>query len=393
MPLTDTAVRLAKPGAKPVRKADEKGLCLLIQPSGAKWWRFRYRFNGKPKNLSLGVYPDISLAQARVARDEYRKLVAQGIDPSDERKAVKEATADTFDFIAREWFAEMSTTWVPAHATRNMQRIERHILPYIGEKPIRTITAPTVLGLLTRIKETGNVETAHRIKQIVGMIMRFAVATGRADADPTASLKGAIAPAKVKHRPALLDKAAIGATLRQFDAYRGFPAVCAGMRLGPYLFCRPGELRHMRWDDIDLDAAEWRLTLSKTQTAQIVPLSRQSLDIILELHPLTGKGTYVMPSQRSPKGDRPMSDAAITAAYRAMGIPQDVLVAHGWRATARTLLVEELKYPADIVEHQLGHRVRDPLGRAYNRTTFIDERKAMMQDWANFLDNLKEKEA
>lgn len=389
MPLSDTAIRTAKPSSKTIRKSDGGGLVLLINPNGSRWWRFRYRINGKAKMLSLGTYPETSLSDARQKRDELRKLVAAGIDPSDQRKATKEATADTFKAVCLEWFAKISTSWVPAHATRNMQRLERHVFPYLADKPVSNITPVIVLELLNRIETTGNVETAHRVKQIIGMTMRYAVATGRADHDPTASLKGALAPTRVKHHPALLDPAAIGAVLRQFDGYGGYPPVRAGIRLGPMLFCRPGELRQMKWADLDLKAKEWRFTLSKTRQAHIVPLSKQVVEIITGMIPLTGHGCYVMPSQRSPAGDRPMSDAAVTAAYRALGIEQDVLVAHGWRATARTLLVEQLKYPVDIVEQQLGHQVKDALGRAYNRTQFLDERKEMMQSWADYLDSLK----
>ena len=390
MALTDTAVRLAKPGPKPIKKADDKGLFILIQPSGAKWWRFRYRFGGKEKLLSLGTYPEVTLSQARVKRDQYRALLAQGIDPSDQRKATKDAAADTFAAIALEWHAKHSPTWAPAHAKRVMERLSNHVMPFIGNKPITEITAPMILALLQRMEAAGKLESAHKTKQSIGQVFRYAIATSRAGSDPTPSLKGALPPAVPDHFPALLDPAAIGAALRQFDGYGGYPAVRAGLRLGPLLFCRPGELRTMRWADLDLDACEWRFILSKTKAPQIVPLSRQAMTVIMDLHPLTGRGIYVMPSQRAPKGDRPMSDAAITAAYRSMGIEQAVLVAHGWRATARTLLVEKLKFPADIVEQQLGHVVRDPLGRAYNRTQYLDERKAMMQTWADYLDDLRE---
>lgn len=389
MPLTDTAIRQAKPAEMPYKKTDEKGLFILIQPTGAKWWRLKYRFGGKEKLLSLGTYPQVTLSQARAIRDQYRVMLAQGIDPGEQRKATKKAKADTFEAITTEWYGRHAPTWAPAHAKRVKERLDNHVLPYLGDKPISAITAPMVLEVLRRMESAGKLETAHKTKQSIGQVFRYAIATGRAETDPTPSLKGALPPTRPDHFPALLDPIAIGAVLRQFDGYGGYPSVRCGLRLGPMLFCRPGELRQMKWADLDLPAGEWRFTLSKTRQAHIVPLSKQAIAIINEMAPLTGHGIFVMPSQRSPTGERPMSDAAITAAYRALGIEQDVLVAHGWRATARTLLVEQLKFPVDQVEQQLGHQVKDALGRAYNRTTFLEERKAMMQAWSDYLDTLK----
>ena len=337
MPLTDTAIRQAKPTEKPYKKADEKGLFVLFQPTGAKWWRLKYRFGGKEKLLSLGTYPQVTLSQARAIRDKYRALLAQGIDPGEQRKAIKEARADSFEAISLEWYARHAPTCAPAHAKRVKERLDNHVLPYLGDKPI---SAPMILEVLRRIESVGKLETAHKTKQSIGQVFRYAIATGRAETDPTPGLKGALPPTRPDHFPALLDPIAIGAVLRQFEGYGGYPSVRAGLRLGPYLFCRPGELRTMRWADLALEAGEWRFTLSKTRQAHIVPLPRQAIAIITAMIPLTGHGIFVMPSQRSPAGDRPMSDAAITAAYRALGIEQDVLVAHGWRATARTLLVE-----------------------------------------------------
>ncbi len=394
--LTDNAVRQAKPAEKPYRKLDGEGLVLLIQPTGAKWWRFRYRFKGKAKMISLGAYPRVSLIEARNLRDDAVKKINEGIDPSDHRAAERQAVAiektvatNTFEAIAMEWYGRHSPTWATAHAKRVKERLDNHVFPYLGQKPITEINAPMVLDVLRRLEDVGKLETAHKTKQSMGQVFRYAIATGRAESDPTPSLKGALPPAKTDHFPALLYPDAIGAVLRQFDNYGGYPPVRAGLKLGPYLFCRPGELRTMKWADLDLDLAEWRFTLSKTHQPHIVPLSHQGKAIIEEMHLLTGKGEHVMPSQRSPRGDRPMSDAAITSAYRAMGIEQSTLVAHGWRATARTLLVEQLKFPVDIVEQQLGHSVKDALGRAYNRTQFLDERRAMMQAWADYLDTLK----
>lgn len=394
--LSDTEVRQFKPAEKPYRKNDGAGLVLLIQPTGAKWWRFRYYFQGKAKMIGLGTYPRVSLSEARVLRDECFKKLTAGIDPSQDRAAQRQAVAtvqlielNTFEAIATEWYGRHAPTWAPAHAKRVKERLDNHVLPYLGDKPITAITAPMVLEVLRRMESVGKLETAHKTKQSIGQVFRYAIAIGKAETDPTPGLKGALPPTQVEHFPALLDPIAIGAVLRQFDGYGGYPPVRAGLRLGPMLFCRPGELRQMKWADLDLQAGEWRFTLSKTRQAHIVPLSKQAVAIITAMIPLTGHGIFVMPSQRSPTGERPMSDAAITAAYRALGIEQDVLVAHGWRATARTLLVEQLKFPVDQVEQQLGHQVKDALGRAYNRTTFLEERKGMMQAWSDYLDTLK----
>lgn len=389
MALTDTAIRLTKPAEKPIRKTDGNGLVLLINPNGSRWWRFRYRFHGKAKMISIGTYPEVSLSAARAKREEYRAMVARGVDPSIEKQAVRSAQNDSFQAIADEWFQKHGKQWAEAHAKRVKERLTNHVYPYIGERPIATIGVRDIRSILDRMTDAGKIESAHKTKQTLGQIFRYAVATERAEKDPIPSLKDVLPSADTKHFPALLDDKQIGAALRQFESYGGFPPVRAGLKLGPYLFCRPGELRKMRWSEIDFEKAEWRFTASKTKTDHIVPLARQAIEIIKDLQPLTGKGLFVMPSQRSPKGDRPMSDAAITAAYRAMGIDKNDLVAHGWRATARTKLVEDLGVRQDFVEHQLGHMVKDPNGRAYNRTTFLDERRIMMQRWADYLDSLK----
>jgi integrase len=387
--LQDIETRRAKPKNKPYKLSDERGLYLLVMPSGGKLWRFNYRIEGRQKTLALGKYPDVSLAQARGRRDEARKLLAQGVDPGEQRKATKTAAADTFEAIAREWHSRFSPSWAKSHAKRVLERLENHIFPYLGRKPIAGLTAPAILGVLRRIEGAGKVESAHRIKGIIGQVMRYGVATGRAESDPTQSLRGALAPVVKVHHPALLDPVEIGKVLRILHGYTGTLEVRAALRLGPLLFVRPGELRTMRWEDVDSKDGEWRFTLSKTQTPHIVPLSGLALEIIEDLRALTGQGVYVMPSARSPSGLRPMSEGAVLGAYRSLGIGKDTLVGHGWRATARTLLVERLGFRGDLVEQQLGHSVRDPLGRAYNRTTFIEERKAMMETWSRYLEGLR----
>lgn len=391
MPLTDTAVRNAKAEPKKRKLYDERGLYLEISPKGGKWWRFKYRFNDKEKLISLGVYPDISLKDARERRDEARKLVAHGIDPSEHRKAHKaeklSKSANTFETIAREWFSKNQHTWSTGHASRILTRLEKDAFPWLGTQPIADITAPELLKTIRRIEARGALETAHRILGSCGQIFRYAVATGRAERDPSGDLKGALPPVKKSHFAAITEPKRVGELLRMMDEYHGSLIVKCALRLMPLVFVRPGELRHAKWEDIDLDNAEWRYLVTKTDTQHIVPLSTQAIDILKEIHPLTGSEMYVFPSTHSNK--RPMSDNAILAAMRRVGIDKEEMSGHGFRAMARTILNEVLKVRPDYIEHQLAHAVRDPNGRAYNRTKYLPERKAMMQQWADYLDKLK----
>jgi len=389
--LTNTAVRNTKPGTKPIKLSDGRGLFLLVAPTGGKWWRFRYRFDGKEKLLSLGVYPDVGLKAARDRRDDARKLVADGIDPGENRKAVKAAkageVANSFEVVAREWFEKHKQTWAENHSEKIIQRFERDVFPWIGTRPVADITAPELLAVIRRIEGRGVLETAHRALSNCGQVFRYAVATGRAMSDPCRDLRGALTPVKGGHFAALTEPAKVGELLRTLDGYKGSFIVACALRLMPLVFVRPGELRKARWADIDLDAAEWRYTVTKTNTQHIVPLSSQAVAILRELHPLTGSGTFVFPSARSSK--RPMSDNAILAAMRRMGITKDEMSGHGFRATARTILDEVLEVRPDLIEHQLAHAVKDPNGRAYNRTAHLPARREMMQQWADYLDKLK----
>ncbi len=393
MPLTDAAIRKSKPAPKARKLSDGGGLFLLIAPTGGKLWRLKYRFGGKEKLLALGAYPHVTLARARQQRDEAKRQLAEGIDPGQLKKAVKsqqvERTSNSFEAVAREWVARHLAERAESHRSRVVSRLERCVFPYLGARPVAEITAPEVLAVARRIEARGAIETAHRALQNVGQVLRYAVATGRAVTDPTAALRGALTPANPQHMAAPADDPArVGEILRATEAFKGGPVVAAALRLLPLLFCRPGELRTMCWADVDLDAAEWRFTTSKTRTEHLVPLSRQALAILRELHPLTGQGRYVFPSARG--AGRRMSDAAINAAYRRLGIDtRTELTGHGWRAVARTLLHERLGFAAEVIEHQLAHAVPDALGRAYNRTKFIDERRRMMQAWADHLDRLK----
>ena len=391
MPLTDVVIRSAKPTTKARKLYDSGGLYLEVSPSGGKWWRLKYRFNGKENRISLGVYPETTLRAARDRRDTERKLLAEGIDPSKSRKTEKSAqanrAANSFEQVAREWFGKFSPSWAPAHAARKIRLFERDIFPWIGQQPIAEITAPELLSVLHRIEKRGVSETERRALVSCGQVFRYAVASGRAERDPSGDLRGALPPVKGEHFAAITEPNSLAAILRAFEGYNGTLPVRCALRLMPLLFVRPGELRTAEWSQIDLDAAEWRYMVTKTQTEHIVPLSRQAVAILRELYPLTGNGHFVFPSARS--NTRPMSDNAILAAMRTMEIAKDVTTGHGFRATARTILDEVLGVRTDLIEHQLAHRVKDPNGRAYNRTAFLPERREMMQTWADFLDQLK----
>ena len=391
MALTDTAVRNAKPDGKTKKLFDARGLYLEVAPAGGKWWRLKYRFGGKEKRLSLGVYPDVSLKQARERRDEARRLLAAEIDPSAHRKAKKaaqdERAGNSFEVVAREWYAKHTSAWAESHGSRIIRRLERDIFPWLGKRPVAEITPPELLAVVRRIEGRGALETAHRALQNCGQVFRYAIATARAERDPSQDLRGALPPVKEGHFAAVTDPKRLGEILRAFDGYEGTLPVRCALRLAPLVFVRPGELRKALWADIDLEAAEWRYEVTKTGTPHIVPLSRQATDILEEIHPLTGRSSYVFPSARS--AQRPMSDNAILAALRRMGIPKEEMTGHGFRAAARTILDEVLGFPPHLIEHQLAHAVRDPLGRAYNRTAHLPERRNMMQVWADYLDKLK----
>jgi integrase len=388
--LSDIQVRNTKPRASAFKLWDGRGLHLEVAPSGGKWWRLKYRFDGKEKRLSLGVYPDVALKDARKRRDEARRLLANGIDPSEHRKAAKAARADraanSFEAIAREWYAKYSPSWAANHGPRVIRRLERDIFPCIGSRPISEINAPELLAAVRRAENRGVLETAHRALATCGQIFRYAIATGRAERDLARDLRGALPPVKGEHFAAVTDPKSVGELLRAFNGYHGSLTVSCALRLAPLVFVRPGELRTAEWAHIDFDAAEWRYTVSKTGTQHVVPLSTQAIAILREIQSLTGKGQYVFPSARSPR--RPMSDNAILAAMRRMGIAKEEMSGHGFRAMARTILDEVLGFRPDLIEHQLAHAVRDPNGRAYNRTAHLPERHKMMQAWADYLDQL-----
>lgn len=388
MALSDTQIRNAKPAEKAIRLFDGSGLYLEISPAGGKWWRLKYRFGGKEKRISLGVYPAVGLKDARERRDAARRQLAAGVDPGSQRKAAKaaqlERAENSFEAIAREWYGRNAHAWTGKHGSRTLRRLESDMFPWIGGHPIADVTAPELLAALRRIEARGAIESAHRVLSTCGQVFRYAIATGRAERDPSADLRGALPPPKGRHFAAVTEPRRVADLLRTLDGYQGTFTVRCALRLAPLVFVRPGELRTAEWSDIDLDAAEWRYTVTKTESQHIVPLSRQAVEILRELQPLTGAGRYVFPSARSPQ--RPMSDNAILGALRRLGIGKDEMSGHGFRAMARTILDEVLGIPAHLIEHQLAHAVRDPNGRAYNRTSHLPERRAMMQRWADYLD-------
>lgn len=397
MPLTDIKAKNAKAGikpdgtptSKPYRLSDEKGLYLEVAVSGGKWWRFKYRFNGKEKRLSLGVYPDVSLKEARNRRDDYRKQVAEGIDPAVVRKVEKQTQSglESFESVAREWHTKHKANWSESHAERTLTRLENDIFPWLGALNVGEIKASELLQALRRVENRGAIETAHRILQVCGQVFRYAVATGRAEIDPSASLKGALPPTKPKHHASVTEPAKIGELIRAMDKYSGSFVTAVALKFAPLVFVRPGELRHAEWSEFDLDNAEWRIPAAKMKmrTLHIVPLSKQAIALLKELMPVTGNGKYLFPSARTKQ--RPMSENTINAALRRLGYSKDEMTGHGFRSMASTILNEQ-GWNKDAIERQLAHSERDGVRAAYNHAEYLPERRTMMQAWADYLDSL-----
>ena len=390
-PLTDTKARTFKPTEKPQKLFDGGGLFLLVTPTGGKFWHLKYRIDGKEKKLTLGAYPDVSLLEARMKRDHARSLVVAGIDPGDAKKAQKAASTqdtETFEVIAREWHTRFAPSWAASHANKIIRRLELYIFPWIGDRPIKSITAPGLLAALRRIEAKGTLETAHRTQQNCGQVFRYAVATGRAERDPSGDLRGAIPPASEKHMATITDPKEIAGLLRSIDEYKGSIVTRCALQLAPLVFVRPGELRQAEWVEINLEAAEWRIPAEKMKAGvlHIVPLSRQALTVLQEIKPLTGHGRYVFPSPRT--NSRPMSDNAVLSALRRMGYKKDEMSGHGFRSMASTLLNEQ-GWNRDAIERQLSHGERNSVRAAYNYAEFMPERKKMMQGWADYLSAIK----
>lgn len=386
--LTHATIKAAKPRATPYKVFDEHGLFLMVTPVDQRYWRLKYRFEGREKLLALGVYPEVTLREARDKRDDARRLLRNGVDPGAKRRAEQSAAGDSFEAIAREWFERFSAKWAPGHSGKLIRRLELYIFPWIGTRPIAKIEAPEILACLRRIEAKGNLESAHRALQVCGRVFRYAVATGRAQRDPSGDLRGALPPADEKHLASVTDPKSFGALLRAIDSYEGSIVVRAALRLAPLVFVRPGELRAAEWTEIDFEAREWRIRAERMKMRQqhIVPLSDQAIAILREIKPLTGETPFVFPTPRSNK--RPLSDNGLLAALRRMGYEQGTVTVHGFRSTASTLLNEQ-GWNRDAIERQLAHGERDAVRAAYNYAEHLPERRRMMQAWADYLDKLR----
>ena len=390
--LTVAEVKAAKAERTPLKLRDGGGLYCLVRPGGGKYWRYDYRFAGKRKTLALGVFPRISLAQARKSHFLARDSLDQGIDPGEAKKIQKLsrnlAELDTFEGIAREWFAQKMADKSDSHRVRTWRILEKDLFPALGSRAISRVTAPEALSVLKKI-ERRTVDIAHRAKQVLGLVFRYAIATGRAQADPVRDLTEALMPRQKKHYAAIVDPAGVARLLQAIEDFEGTIVVKTALQLSALLFQRPGEIRHMEWDEIDWEGKRWEIPGSKMKMGlvHIVPLSTQALNCLTELAAHTGRGRYVFPSARG--GSRPLSDNGVRTALRTLGFDKEMMTPHGFRAMARTLLDEVLHFRMDWIEHQLSHAVKDATGRAYNRTTHIDGRTQMMQSWADYLDNLR----
>lgn len=387
--LTNSAVKGAAPKDKPYKLSDSRGLYLIVRPNGSKWWRFDYRRpSGSRNTLSLGVFPDVSLAEARVARDEARTKIRSGADPALARRVSAGSQADTFEAIAREWLALQERQLAPATHAKALWTFEKLLFPFLGSRPIAEVTAPELLAVLRRIEARGHYETTHRARQRAGKVFRFAIATGRAERDIAGDLRDALAPVPFKHRPAITEPRRVGELLRAIKGYAGQVSTVTALSLAPLTFVRPGELRFAEWTEFDFERAEWRIPAPrmKMREEHIVPLSRQALTLLADLQPLTGAGRLLFPSLLS--ATRPMSENTVNATLRRLGFPQHEMCGHGFRALASTLL-NELGWPPDIIELQLAHTERNKVRAAYNRAQRLTERREMMQGWADYLDTLR----
>lgn len=396
MALTDRAIRQAKPRDKMYKLSDEKGLRLHVMPNGAKYWRHKYYFNGTEGNASYGVYPEVALREARDQRDETRKLIRDGINPKElkrsERAARAIASEGNFENVANAWYDQQLPTWSPATAKKRRALLDNDLIPWLGSRPISEINALELLQALKRIENRGAAETARNGRQVANQIFRYARLNQLCEHDPASDLRGALAPKVAKHRAAITDPLEFGQLLLAIEAYEGTFAVRCLLALCPLLFQRPGEMIAMEWAEIDLEKSEWNLPAEKMKMgiAHTVPLPPQAMEILKDIQPLTGRCKFVFPGQRSPR-DKHVSNGTINKALKKMGIDTSKThCAHGFRASARTMLDEQLGFRVEWIEHQLAHQVRDPLGRAYNRTQHLPQRHEMMQKWANYLDDLKQ---
>ena len=388
--LTARAVTQAKPKPKPYSLSDGGGMYLLVNAT-AKYWRYDYRFAGKRKTLALGVYPATSLKQAREKHQRARENLANGIDPSAHKKATSAAThaalANSFELLAIEWSKTRSKKSESTEKRQNAL-LEKDLLPHLGNRPIADIKAPELLKTLRKIESRGAIETAHRAKRLAGQIFRYAVATGRAERDPSVDLKDALTQPTRTHFNSITEPAEVGPLIAAIKNYQATPVVMAALQLSPLFLCRPGELRHLEWAEVNFAEARIELPASKMKMKEphIIPLASQAIAILKELQPISGRGKYVFPSARG--ASRPLSDNGVRTALRTLGYTNDQICPHGFRAMGRTILDEVLNFPVDWIEHQIAHSVKDVNGRAYNRTKHLPQRKKMMQAWADYLDGL-----
>ena len=412
--LTDAAIRKAKPGEKPRKLSDGGGLYLELQPNGGKWWRLKYRIGGKEKRIGLGTYPEVPLADARKRRDEARVMVAAGTDPSAARKAGKaeqerrheaealaaagEPLPGTFEYVAREFHAQEVDGWSPSHARKWLRSCELDLFPVLGALPLAGINAPVLLDALRRVEKRGAIITAHGLRQYAGQVFRYGIQTGRCERNPSVDLAGALKSKPVRHMAAVLEPVGVGELLRNIGGYVGQPLTRGALLLSALTFQRPGNVRAMEWAEIDTAAALWTIPAAKMKRTihgknngrpHMVPLAAQALQVLEELRPHSGSGQYVFPSLLS--GQRCMSENTIRAALRRMGYGNEDMTAHGFRAMARTLIIERLPgISPDVIEAQLAHGKSGPLGMAYDRAEFMDQRRKMMQTWADYLDRLRD---
>ncbi|MBV5316895.1 MAG: tyrosine-type recombinase/integrase [Desulfobulbaceae bacterium] len=398
--LTDMALKIAKPGTATRRLADGGGLFLEIRPNGSKYWRMAYRFGGKQKLLALGVYPNVSMPEARKAAQQAHQHLGEGRDPGLVKKITKgtNCTDNTFQAVALEWLEKFKHQWSDSHVKSISGRLQRDIFPWIGSRPIGEITPPELLSVLRRIEARGHLENTHRALTNAGQVFMYALATGRIERNPASDLKGAIPRPTVKHMSSIIDPDQVGELMRAIDRYSGSPITRCALQLTAHVFLRSKEIRLAEWSEIDFDKLEWRIPIAKMKgnkrdkeanpaAYHLVPLATQVINILREVQALSGQGKYLFPGLRS--NSKPISDATLTNALRRMGYSQEELHVHGLRATARTLIRQELGFDEEPIERQLGHAVKGPLGAAYNRADFVEERKKMMQAWADYLDKLK----
>ncbi|WP_338848768.1 integrase arm-type DNA-binding domain-containing protein [Massilia sp. W12] len=392
MPLTDTAIRNLKPSAKAQKYFDERGLFLLVSPSGGKLWRLRFQFDGKENLLALGKYPDVTLKDAREKRDQARKLLADGVNPCAQKKQEKRDrirnAENSFAVLANEWLAKKKGTWSARYMRINQQAIETNVMPWLGKLPAASIQPLDVLDVLRRIEARGALKVAQRVMSMISQILRYGVATARVERDVTLDLRGALTQAKSQHFPAITEPAKVGALLCTLEAYGGSRYVRDALRLMPLFFVRSSELRTAKWVDFDFEKAQWRFLVTKTNTPHVVPLCRQAITILQELKQWSGRSEYLFPNELDQT--KPMSHDGMRQAMRRCGIEKGEMTVHGFRAMARTIMEEVLDVRPDLIEHQLAHAVRDANGRAYNRTAHLGKRHVMMQQWADYLDMLKE---